>query len=280
MRAFEMYLAVAFSGRTDPQIMSLAVRFSGLCQATVVRRRLFAFCAALFSALVTPANAGPPYLSDDPEPTDYQHYEIYTYSNGTAARDRVGGESGIDFNYGGAPNLQLTATLPIAYDFPTEGSSVDGFDNVELAAKYRFLTQDTVGLDVAFFPRVILASASSIVGERRTSFLFPVWMQKDWGDWSAFGGGGCEINRGGQSQDFCEGGVVVTRKMSSNLQVGLELFHQTSDTRGGLPTTSLGTGVIYDLSEHFHLLGYIGRGIQNADATDRFNWYASVLFTF
>ena len=29
-----------------------------------------------------------------------------------------------------------------------------------------------------------------------------------------------------------------------------------------------------------HLLGYVGRGIQNADETDRFNWYTSVLFTF
>jgi hypothetical protein len=261
MPAFKMYPDVAF-------------------MRAVARRQELVFCVALFCALATPAGAGPPYLSDDPEPTDYQHYEIYTYSNGTATRDGASGETGIDFNYGGAPNLQLTATLPIAYDFPGEGSSVGGFGNVELAAKYRFLTQQTVGLDVAFFPRVILPSASSIVGQQHASFLFPVWMQKDWGDWSAFGGGGCGINRGGESQDFCESGVVVTRKVSSNLQVGLELFHQSPDTRGGLATTSLGTGVIYDLNEHFHLLGYIGRGIENADATDRLNWYASVLFTF
>jgi hypothetical protein len=258
------------------KIMSAAC----LYRAVAVGGQVFVLCAALFCAGAIPAHAGPPYLSDDPEPTDYQHYEIYTYSSGTTARDGAGGESGIDFNYGGAPNLQLTATLPIAYDFPAEGSSVGGFGNVELAAKYRFLTQDTIGLDVAFFPRVILPSASSIVGEQHASFLFPVWVQKDWGDWSAFGGGGCEINRGGASQDFCEGGVVVTRKISSNLQMGLELFHQTPDTHDSLPTTSLGTGLIYDLNEHFHLLGYIGRGIQNADATDRLNWYASVLFTF
>jgi hypothetical protein len=280
MQAFKMYPAVAFTRAAVVQIISPVLRFVGFDRAAAIRRRVLAFCAALFSAFATAANAGPPYLSDDPEPTDYQHYEIYTYSNGTATRDGASGEAGIDFNYGGAPNLQLTATLPIAYDFPTEGSSVVGFGNVELAAKYRFLTQERVGLDVAFFPRVILPSASSIVGEQHSSFLFPVWVQKDWGGWSAFGGGGCEINRGGASQDFCEGGVVVTRKMSSNLQVGLELFHQTPDTRGGLAMTSLGTGVIYDLNEHFHLLGYAGRGIQNADATDRLNWYGSVLFTF
>ena len=72
----------------------------------------------------------------------------------------------------------------------------------------------------------------------------------------------------------------MTRQVSSNLQVGLELFHQTPDTQGGEVTTSLGAGVKYDLSDNFHLLGYLGRGIQNTEATDRFNWYTAVLFTF
>jgi hypothetical protein len=74
--------------------------------------------------------------------------------------------------------------------------------------------------------------------------------------------------------------MVVTRQVVSNLQVGLEIFHQTADTRGGDATTSLGVGMRYDVSENFHLLGYVGRGIQNADETDRFNWYTSILFTF
>ena len=234
----------------------------------------------LFGIVAGPAFAGPPYLSDDPEPTDYRHYEIYAFSNGMTARDGTNGESGIDFNYGGAPNLQLTATLPLAYNAPADGPAVGGFGNVELAAKYRFLTQEMVGLDVAFFPRVFLPSASPIVGEPHASYLFPIWMQKNWGDWTAFGGGGCEINKGGDSQNFCEAGIVVTRQVLPNLQMGLELFHQTPDTRGGLPMTSVGTGVIYDINDHYHLLGYIGRGIQNTDATDRLNWYASILFTF
>ena len=224
--------------------------------------------------------AGPPYLSDDPEPTDYQHFEIYTFSNGTATRDGVSGEGGIDFNYGGAPNLQLTAVLPAGYDFPASGRPMGGLGNIELAAKYRFLTQDIAGLDVSVFPRLFLPSASANVGQQHTSFLLPIWLEKDWGQWSAFGGGGCEINRGGDSRDFCLTGLVVARQIVPHLQVGLEIFHQTPDTQGGLSTTSIGTGVRYDLNENFHLLGYVGRGIQNADQTDRYNWYTSMLFTF
>ena len=237
-------------------------------------------CAALLLPFVSSAMAGPPYLTDDPEPTDYRHLEIYTFSQGMATQDGVNGGGGIDFNYGGAPNLQLTATLPAAYDFPAAGSSAAGPGNVELAAKYRFLTQDNFGLDVAIFPRVFLPSASPNVGDQHASYLLPIWIEKDWDKWSAFGGGGCEINRGGGSQNFCLAGAVVTRQVSANLQVGLELFHQTPDTQGGEATTSVGAGVKYDLSDSLHLLGYLGRGIQNAEATDRFNWYTAVLFTF
>jgi hypothetical protein len=236
-------------------------------------------CGALLLG-VSPAMAGPPYLTDDPEPTDYKHFEIYNFINGTATRADTSGEAGIDINYGGAPNLQLTATVPAAYSVSDGGPLVGGLGSVELAAKYRFLTQQNFGLDVAVFPRVFLPSGAANVGEPRASYLLPIWMQKDWGPWSAFGGGGCEINRGGDSQDFCETGLVVTRQITADLQVGLEIFHQTPDTKGGLPTTSIGAGIHYDVNSTFHILGYLGRGIQNADETDRLNWYAGVLATF
>lgn len=227
-----------------------------------------------------PAVAGPPYLTDDPEPTDTGHFEIYAFTQGITARGDTNGQSGIDFNYGGAPNLQLTATVPVDYDVPSDAAAVGGFGNVELAAKYRFLTQQNFGVDVAVFPRVFLPSASANVGDQHASFLLPVWLEKDWGRWSAFGGGGCELNQGGDSKNFCQAGVVVANQVRTDLQLGVELFHQTADTIGGQDTTSVGTGVRYDLDDHFHLLGYIGRGIQNVDETDRLNWYASVLFTF
>jgi hypothetical protein len=92
-----------------------------------------------------PPGRGPPYLSDDPEPTDYKHFEIYAFSNGTVTRDGTSGEGGIGFNYGGAPNLQLTATVPVAYDIAAAGAAVGGLGNIELAAKY--LADPTAVLD-------------------------------------------------------------------------------------------------------------------------------------
>ena len=238
-------------------------------------------CACVTLMLLTrPAIAGPPYVSDDPEPTDYRHFEIYTFSNGTATRDGTTGASGIDFNYGAAPDLQLTATLPTGFDLPAGGSMNVGLSNIELAAKYRFLHQDSFGLDVSVFPRIFLPSGSNLIGDNHASLLLPVWVQKDWsGGWSAFGGGGCTVAEF-RAVDFCQAGAVLTYQLLPKLQFGAELFHQTADSRGTPATTSLGIGWRYDLSNNYHLLGYVRRAIENTNETDQYSWYASVLFTF
>jgi hypothetical protein len=105
-------------------------------------------------------------------------------------------------------------------------------------------------------------------------------LQKDWnGGWSAFGGGGCTITEC-RAVDFCQTGVVLTYQLLPKLQIGAEIFHQTSDSSGMPATTSAGIGWRFDLNDNYHLLGYVRRDIENADATDRYSWCASVLFTF
>jgi hypothetical protein len=232
-----------------------------------------------FAALSRIAAAGPPYESDDPVPTDFKHYEIYLFANGTNTRDGSGGAFGIDFNYGAGPDLQLTAVFPVEYDNPSGAKSVTGLGNIELAAKYRFLHQADVGWDVAVFPRLFLPSASAQVGEKHVSLLLPVWLGKDWGKWSTFGGGGCVIGRSGDSQDYCLAGWALTRAVARNLQLGAEIVHQTADTRGGSASTGLGAGLLYDLNDSIHLLAYAGPGLQNAAETGRYSWYASILWT-
>ena len=240
-----------------------------------------ALCASFVLMLLTrSALAGPPYVSDDPEPTDYKHFEIYTFNQGTATRDGTTGESGIDFNYGAAPDLQLTATLPAGFDLPAGGGTSFGMSNIELAAKYRFLHQDSFGLDVSVFPRIFLPSGSNVIGDNHASLLLPVWVQKDWsGGWSAFGGGGCTVTEF-RAVDFCQAGAVLTYQLLPKLQLGAELFHQTADSSGTPATTSLGIGWRYDISDNYHLLGYVRRAIENTDETDQYAWYAAILFTF
>jgi len=104
-------------------------------EARNVHRRMVRWSMIIIAAVASasPAFGGPPYVTDDPEPTDYGHFEIYTFANGTDTRDGVGGEAGIDFNYGAAPDLQLTAVVPIGYD-KSQGTDISiSLGNVELA---------------------------------------------------------------------------------------------------------------------------------------------------
>ncbi|HET9819172.1 MAG TPA: transporter [Rhodanobacteraceae bacterium] len=239
-------------------------------------RRWLAIAAATLSL---PALAGPPYITDDAEPTATGHYEIYFFADGASARDGRDGSAGIDFNYGAADNLQLTATLPLAWTAPAGGGGASSLGNIELAAKYKFLHQRQAGVDVAFFPRVFLPAGSSAVGENHVSLLLPLWLQRSSGAWTVFGGGGCEIHRGGDSRDFCMLGAAFTCQVNERFQIGTEVYHQTADTRGGVASTDFDVGATYDLGPHFHLMASAGPGLQNRSRTDRVVWYAALLWT-
>ena len=226
-----------------------------------------------------PASAGPPFLTDDPQPTSRGHYETYFFAQGAISRDGREGSGGIDFNYGAADDLQLTAVLPIAWATAGAAPSSHGLGNIELAAKYKFLHQEDSGVDVAFFPRVFLPAENEAVAQHHASLLLPLWLQHTWDTWSAFGGGGCELNRGGDSHDFCLFGLAVAREALQNLQVGVELYHQTPDAKGSRVSTDVNLGATYDIDPHLHLMASIGKGVQNRARTDRTNWYAALLWT-
>ena len=57
---------------------------------------------------VRTAWAGPPYVTDDPEPTDLGKWEIYGFGDGTRFAHSTEAATGFDINYGAAKDLQLT----------------------------------------------------------------------------------------------------------------------------------------------------------------------------
>ena len=224
-----------------------------------------------------PAFAAPPYVTDDPEPTDLRTYEIYVFTDASTGRDGADGAAGIDFNYGAAPDLQLTAVLPYAWNAPDDGNTQTDLGTVELAAKYRFLHQANGGLDVAFFPRVFLPAGAGTVGSRHTAALLPIWLGRVGGTWSTFGGGGCVVDPG--ARDYCLWGWAATWRARENLQIGAEIYHQTADERGGRASTNVGFGATYDLGEHLHLMASAGPTIENSASTNDANWYVALLLT-
>lgn len=245
-----------------------------------VRPTVVTAVVTVFAAAAQPALAGPPYVTDDPQPTSRGHYEIYTFAAAVKSRGGADIAGGLDFNFGAADNLQLTAVFPVAVNDPKDGRARSGLGRIELAAKYKLIRQDSAGFDLAVFPRVFLPAGDAALGERHGSLLLPVWVSKSVGAFTAFGGGGCTINRGGGSHDYCQAGAAFTWQMTPVLQVGSEFYGSGSDSAGGRTSSGIGAGVIYDLSERFHLLGSYGGGLTNAAETNKSTWYLALLTTF
>jgi hypothetical protein len=202
-----------------------------------------------------PAYAGPPYLTDDPVPTDTGHWEIYAFTAAEGRHSTLDADAGFDLNYGPVEGIQLTATLPLSFSHaPMEGWR-SGTGDVELGVKYRLLHDEKHGLSAAIFPRAILPTASHSPGEK-TRFLLPLWLGKDFaGGTSLFGGGGYTINPGPGDRDFWQAAVALTHDFSEKVSVGAEITRQGPDTVGGTAQTRAGVGTIVKLTDHLNLLG-------------------------
>lgn len=201
-----------------------------------------------------PLLAGQPFLTDDPEPTDPGHWEIYGPQLEAEGKGvEFSGTLGTEISYGAAPNLQISVGLPAVFDHDASGWSW-GAGDIELSAKYRFYNDEAAGLQIAVFPGLTLPTATNGKGAGHVTGLLPVWFQKDMGPWAVFGGGGYAINPGPGNRDYWTTGLAVTREMSKHLLIGVELDHQGPDVIGGHGSTSLGAGAIYQLKAPFRLL--------------------------
>jgi hypothetical protein len=253
-----------------------------------MRRISGLFLAPVLSCLMldpAPATAGPPFRTDDPIPVEPGHWEIFTFSSATHVRSGTNGTlAGVDANYGAAPDLQLHATLPIAFDAPSGGAARFGYGDTEIGFKYRFVTGDPNGWrpDAAIYPAVDFPTgdASRNLGGGHVRLFLPLWLQKSFGKWTTFAGPGYWINPGIGNRNFWYYGWALQYQVAENLSLGGEIFHQTADTVDGKAQTGFDLGMTYDLTEHAHLMFAAGRGFQHAPETNEFSYYASVQWTF
>ena len=187
---------------------------------------------AVLTLLSSPAIAGPPYITDDPEPVDYQRWEFYAFSQGGRANGETSGVApSCDCNYGILPDVQLHIQPGAAFRRASGASPAWGPGDTELGLKYRFVEQDKTNAtpSIAFYPLLEAPTGDPTrgLGAGRTRALLPFWGQKDFGDWSTFGGGGYWINPGPGAKNNWFVGWVLQRKLTEQLAVGVELFHQT-----------------------------------------------------
>lgn len=212
--------------------------------------------ALALTLLLAPAaaRAGVPFLTDDAGATESGHLEIYGPLFETEGRGSdFEGALATEINFGLAPGLQLSAEIPVAFAHDRSGTRW-GTGDIGVSAKYQFYRDEHAGLAIAAFPALTLPTASNGMGNRKVTALLPLWIQKDAGPWSFFGGGGYAINPGSGNRDYWTGGLAVTHQLTRRLLLGVEATRQGADAANGAGSTRLGVGGIYQLGAPFRLL--------------------------
>jgi hypothetical protein len=247
-------------------------------------------CAALMVLTAGSASAGPPFITDDPEPVERGHWEVYAFSAGAVGEhDASGVGPSIEVNYGAAPNLQLHLIANLAYDVPSGGPAVMGPGDTELGFKYRFITPGKTDWfpQVGIFPllEVPTGNARRNLGSGNVDAFLPIWIQKDFGKWLTYGGGGYWINPGLGNRGFWYAGWLLQRQVTDKLALGAEVFHTTPAQVDRSGVTGFNLGGQYDFTEHYHLLFSAGRGgllyaINASAVTAPFTYYLAFQWTF
>jgi hypothetical protein len=237
--------------------------------------------AGVYSVLVsTGATAGPPFRTDDPEPVEFGHYEFYTFTSGTHVIDGTAGVGpAFEFNYGVIPDGQFHIIAPAAFNSPAVGPASFGYGDTELGFKYRFIQEDKDGWRpmVGTFPMLELPTGdlNRGLGVGHVRLFLPLWVQKSFGEWTTYGGGGYWINQDNMLGDknYWYTGWLLQRKVTEKLTLGGEVFYQTATSIFGKDSAGFNLGGVYDVDEHDHILFSAGRGFLNASATNQYSWY-------
>jgi len=210
------------------------------------------------------ASAGPPFVTDDPEPVEHDHWEIYLASQDQHdSNGWTGTAPHLEVNYGAIKDLQLHLIAPLSYTRPTTRSHAYGVGDVELGAKYRFIDETPWRPQIGTFPLVELPTgdADRGLGGGHLQIFVPVWLQKSFGQWTSYGGGGYWYHPGAGNRDWVLVGIEVQRKLSSNLAIGVEVFHGTSMAVGVGTETRFNIGAMLDLTDNHHILLSAGSGL-------------------
>ena len=208
--------------------------------------------------------AGPPFLTDDPAPVDYKHSEFYVFSTYDKTKDGKDITApAFEYNYGAFPETQIHLVVPFVKSAPNDAASEFGIGDVEIGVKYRFVQETDTMPQIGVFPMAELPTGNSDkgLGNGKTWWRLPIWIQKSWGDWTSYGGGGYVINHADGQKDYPFGGWLLQKDFGEKWTLGGEVFARGKDTVDGQATTIVNFGGLYKFTPDFNLLFSAGRDV-------------------
>jgi hypothetical protein len=171
------------------------------------------------------AQAGPPFLTNDPGTPGNGHWEInvasmQTFSRGTATYQLPQ----IDLNFGVGDRVQLTYEIP--YVVQTGPTPHSGWSNAYPGVKWRFIDQGESGWQVSTFPQfetsATAAAQRSGIAAAGSRVLLPVEAARKIGSIDLDIEAGVFLPRSGVRERIL--GLVVGRPVSDVLELDAELY--------------------------------------------------------
>lgn len=210
---------------------------------------------------------GPPYLTDDPAPVDFGHFETYVFTQWDNSPGNGSTTSGpaLELNWGFANNAMVHVVAPFENATLPGLSDAFGFGDMEVGLKFRFVPESAGRPQIGIFPMAEVATgdAGRNLGNGRTWYRLPLWIQKSYDDgkWTVDAGGGVAVNSAPGQRNYDFGGVLVTRALGPGFSLGTEIFSQGATAIGGMPTTFYNVGGSINPSDQFSILFSVGHSI-------------------
>jgi hypothetical protein len=110
----------------------------------------------------------------------------------------------------------------MAYDASEGESSHFGYGDTEVGMKYRLVHQTGALPDIGVFPLIQIPTGDreNGLGNGEAQYFLPLWLQKDFGKWTTYGGGGYWINPGPGNKDYWFTGILRQYSFSENFYLG------------------------------------------------------------
>ena len=207
------------------------------------------------------ANAGPPFRTDDPGAGRLPALGILHLHERNACRRRhLRRRARRRIQLRPDPNGMVHIVVPTAFDSPVWRAHA-----IRVLATPSWVSSTdsskrtrTAHAPIGIFPLVELPTGNQShgLGAGHIRVFLPVWVQKNFGEWTTYGGGGYWINQDENLATRITGfpAGFSSGKITEKLTLGGEIFHQTADTIDGVDSTGFNLGGSYDFDEHNHLL--------------------------
>jgi hypothetical protein len=237
------------------------------------------FIFILFLVQFTNIFAGPPFLTDDPEPVELKHWEFYLSSIDVIESHVFSGTlPHFETNYGIFPNIQVHLLLPINYNSQPQQQINIGYAYTEFGIKYRFVSESENIPQIGTFPIIEIPTLqNSQFSSNKLELYIPVWIQKKWDKITSYGGAGIWINPGADNKNWIFAGWLLQYDFSKKITLGGELFYHTATSVNDKPLLGFNFGGALNFSEESHFIYSVGHNIYTSG--NIFMFYAGFLLT-